>query len=77
MRTSSSKPWLGLVALLALSATSALAKPKMNCKDKCKADAVECAPICESKAGAKNAAPCKRACSEGEKRCETNCAKKK
>ena len=65
-----------VVVLLGLSGT-ALAKPKVDCKDRCKDSSAECVTICQEHAGPKGRPFCKKACSEGEKSCETKCSKRK
>ena len=66
--------WVLVVATL--FAVPALARAKPGCKDRCVTDKTMCVKLCTEQAGGQALGFCKKACADGENRCDQKCAKK-
>lgn len=66
--------WVLVVAIAV--AVPAVARGKVPCGDRCVEDKDLCVKLCAEHAGPSALAYCKKACKEGETRCEQKCAKK-
>ncbi len=71
----------GLMMLIAVAGLAfsgpALGRPRVDCQERCKAATEDCIPLCQEHAGPKGRGFCKKACTDGEKKCQQKCAKKK
>ncbi len=48
----------------------------LSCPERCEKSTKDCVDVCSQYAGSKGGGMCKKACAEGEKKCEDKCKKK-